>query len=184
MVPVIKQHLERAQRRMKHQADKKRDERSFQIGDWVYLRLQPYVQRSVVHRSSHKLGFNFFGPYKIIQKVGNVSYKLQLPGKSKVHPVIHVSQLKKAIRATNQVSTELPDPLLAIDMQVQPQAICGERLVRRGYRQVPQIKVQWEGMAATCCTWELLHAMVTKYPQAPAWGQATSRGDCHDTSVT
>lgn len=44
MLASIRQHLLRAQQRMKSQADKKRTDRSFQVGDFVYLRLQPYVQ--------------------------------------------------------------------------------------------------------------------------------------------
>lgn len=44
MQALIKQHLMRAQKRMKEQADKKRSERYFNEGDWVYLKLQPYVQ--------------------------------------------------------------------------------------------------------------------------------------------
>lgn len=55
MVPLIKQHLQRAQQRMKNQADKNRSERQFSVGDWVYLRLQPYVQTSVAPRASQKL---------------------------------------------------------------------------------------------------------------------------------
>jgi len=43
MLSSVRQHLLRAQQRMKHQADKRRSERSFQIGDYVYLKLQPYV---------------------------------------------------------------------------------------------------------------------------------------------
>jgi hypothetical protein len=96
MLPVIRQHLERAQRRMKQHADKKRMERSFAVGDWVYLKLQPYIQVSVARRSTQKLGFKFFGPYQILSRVGNVSYKLKLPDSSCIHPVIHVSQLKKS----------------------------------------------------------------------------------------
>ena len=57
MIPVIKQHLERAKQRMTAQANKKRMEKNYAVGDWVYLRLQPYVQQSLVPRSSHKLSF-------------------------------------------------------------------------------------------------------------------------------
>jgi hypothetical protein len=103
MLPVIKHNLERAQRRMKVQADKKSLERSFNIGDWVYLRLQPYVQVSVTQRGSQKLGFRYFGPFQIISKVRNVSYKLQLPDNARIHPVIHISLLKKAIRPGDTV---------------------------------------------------------------------------------
>jgi hypothetical protein len=175
MMPVIRQHLERAQRRMKHQADKKREERSFQIGDWVYLKLQPYVQVSVAQRVSQKLGFKFFGPYEIIGKVGNVSYKLKLPESARIHPVIHVSQLKKAIRPGDTVSTDLPlsslEPVL-----VQPSRVFGERLVRRGSKLVPQVKVHWSGMPPSCTSWEPLFAVVNAFPHAPAWGQAGTPG--------
>jgi hypothetical protein len=76
MVPLIRQHLARAQHRMKMQADKHRSERTFQVGDSVYLRLQPYVQSSVAERSSQKLSFKYFGPYLVLQRVGQVAYKL------------------------------------------------------------------------------------------------------------
>jgi transposase InsO family protein len=76
MHQVIKHNLERAQNRMKLQVDKHRSERSFAVGDWVYVKLQPYVQMIVARRSNHKLSYKYFGPYLIIQKVGEVAYKL------------------------------------------------------------------------------------------------------------
>ncbi|XP_019197193.1 PREDICTED: uncharacterized protein LOC109191075 [Ipomoea nil] len=47
MISVLKDNLRRAQDRMKQQADKRRSERSLQVGDWVYLMVQPYRQISV-----------------------------------------------------------------------------------------------------------------------------------------
>jgi hypothetical protein len=55
---------------MKAQADKNRQEREFQVGDWVYMKLQPYDQMTVQHRANHKLSYKFFGPYLVLQKVG------------------------------------------------------------------------------------------------------------------
>lgn len=64
---------------MKDHADKKRYAQEFQVGYLVYLKLQPYVQLSVARRSNHKLSFKYFEPYKILQKVGKMAYKLELP---------------------------------------------------------------------------------------------------------
>jgi hypothetical protein len=94
--------------RDKHQADKNRTERTFELGDFVYLKLQPYVQTSVTTRACHKLSFRYFGPYQIIAKVGKVAYKLLLPNSTTMHPVFHVSQLKNAIPPSFQVSPDLP----------------------------------------------------------------------------
>jgi hypothetical protein len=84
---------------MKSQADKKRVERRFEVGDQVFLKLQPYVQTSIARRSNQKLSYKFFGPYKVLQKLGNVAYKLELPPDSQIHLVVHVSLLKKAVPA-------------------------------------------------------------------------------------
>lgn len=70
----IKHHLHRAQQRMKSQAYKNGTEREFQVGDQVYLRLQPYVQSSVAPRSNMKLCYKYYGPFPILQKVGAVAY--------------------------------------------------------------------------------------------------------------
>jgi hypothetical protein len=107
MTKLLKMHLERV-RHMKNQADKGRTERVFQVGDWVYLKLQPYIQSFVERRANHKLSFKFYGPYQILQRVGEVAYKLQLPETSKIHPVVHVSQLKKSVPSTVIVEPTLP----------------------------------------------------------------------------
>jgi hypothetical protein len=101
MNALLQQHLTRYRNMMKKQEDKNRSERQFSVGDSGFLKLQPYVQMSLAPRSSQKLIFNFFGPFKILEKVGKVAYKLELPPSSAVHPVFHVSQLKQAL--TDQV---------------------------------------------------------------------------------
>lgn len=103
MLRLLQQHLERVRAKMKHQADKNRLDRSFQLGDMVFMKLQPYIQSSVAPRAHHKLLFKFYGPYKILEKVGASAYRLELPPNSKIHPVFHVSQLKQALGADCQV---------------------------------------------------------------------------------
>jgi hypothetical protein len=63
MNTLIQQHLTRAQKRMKSQAEKSRSECQFVVGDWVYLKLQPYVQASLALRANQKLTFKFFEPF-------------------------------------------------------------------------------------------------------------------------
>jgi hypothetical protein len=76
---------------MKSQADKKRTECTFSEGDKVFLKLQSYVQTSVAKQGTRKLAFRYYGPFAVLQRVGNVAYKLALPESSQIHPVIHVS---------------------------------------------------------------------------------------------
>lgn len=61
--------------------------KKFEIGEWVYLWLQTYRHNSLVMRRNLKLSPRFYGPYKILQKMGQAAYKLELPTNSKIHPV-------------------------------------------------------------------------------------------------
>ena len=77
--------------------DKRHVDKQFQVGDLAYLKLQSYRQSSVEHRIIHKLSPRFFGPYRVLAKIGVVAYLLGLPLGSRVHLVFHVSLLKKRV---------------------------------------------------------------------------------------
>jgi hypothetical protein len=153
---------------MKAQADKHRQEREFQVGDWVYMKLQPYDQMTVQHRANHKLSYKFFGPYLVLQKVGPVAYKLQLPASSKIHPVVHVSQLKKAMPPNTVVC--LDDTLKCITAipSLVPTQVLATRLHKLGNRAVPQGFIWWESMPKEWSSWENLHLLASKFPALSA----------------
>jgi hypothetical protein len=92
-IQTLKTHLSAAQNKMKIQADKKRTFLEFSVGDKVLLKLQPYVQTSVARRPYPKIAFKYYGPYEIVERIGKVAYKLQLPEGSLIHLVFHISQL-------------------------------------------------------------------------------------------
>ncbi|XP_011027642.1 PREDICTED: transposon Ty3-G Gag-Pol polyprotein [Populus euphratica] len=104
----LRHQLVLARDRMKTQADKHRREVHFTVGDFVYLKLQPYRQTSVAFCRSMKLAPRYFGPYQVLAKVGEVAYKLALPAGSQIHNVFHVSRLRKCLSSVVPVSPELP----------------------------------------------------------------------------
>ena len=89
----LRMHLLRAQQRMKKYADSKRRDDEFLVGDKVFLKLRPYQQKSLVSRFNQKLAACFYGPYTVLQRIGTVAYKLDLPPTTALNPVFHISQL-------------------------------------------------------------------------------------------
>ena len=75
---IIQQHIEAAQAQQKSYADKRRRPLTFEVRDYVYLKVSPIkgVQRFGVKR---KLAPRYVGPYQIIEQKEKVTYKLQLP---------------------------------------------------------------------------------------------------------
>lgn len=130
----------------------------------------------MAQRGNHKLSYRFFGPFTIVAKVGVVAYKLNLPEDSKIHLVVHVSQLKKHVPAEVVVDErvdQLPSDLMEIVCLVK---LIDARMIKRGSSTLHQIQVQWSGMPPYLSTWEEVDDLRRRYPECPAWGQAGFQG--------
>ena len=91
----LKDNLQVAQNQQKQYANKHREERTFQVDDLVYFRFHPYKRTSLKRNGAEKINPRYYGPYKVIQKIGEVAYELELPKGSKIHNLFHVSCLNK-----------------------------------------------------------------------------------------
>ena len=110
VLQLLKDNLNLAQNRMKKKEHQHRSEWIFNVGDWVFLRLQPYKQMSLKNtEKDNKLSPKCYSPYKVLQKIASMAYKFELPASSRVHPIFHVSYLKKVIGDKLLVQMMLPE---------------------------------------------------------------------------
>lgn len=136
---LLMDNLVKARERMKKFADLRRTERSFEVGDKVLLKLQPYRRSTARGAMPHKLSPKFFGPYIIMEEIGAVAYRLQLPPDARKHNVFHVSQLKKFEGKELRVQY---DPPLFWKMKIKaPEIILDRRLITRRNRPVTQVLI-------------------------------------------
>lgn len=104
----LKENLQQAQNQQKLYADQHQTEHNFEVGDMVYLTLQPYRESTLKKSGAEKLKAKFYGPSRVSLWVGKVANELELPASSKVRNVFHVSKLKKALGHNVVPSFELP----------------------------------------------------------------------------
>ena len=134
----------------------------------VYLKMQPYRETALGLRNALKLTSKWYGPFKIMKKVGRVAYQLQLPPGTQLHDVFQVNQLKKHLGPKAVPNSSLP--LLTTDGKVKtaPIAVLQRRQVPRkagGYDvAVPQWLVHWENMTQEEATWEDASFITATFP--------------------
>lgn len=151
----------KAQERMKKYYDVHRSDKNFNLGDFLYLKLQPYKQASLAVRINMKLSPKFYGPYEVIEKIGSVACKLKLPNSSKIYLVFHVSLLKEKVGSKIEVQSDLPinsgekeSIILAL------QAIIDHRERKR----IKQILVHWNWLSPADATWEDFNDFQLRFP--------------------
>ncbi|GJZ60102.1 putative reverse transcriptase domain-containing protein [Tanacetum coccineum] len=140
----IKQRMQAARDRQKSYADLKRKPMEFQVGDKVMLKVLPW--KGVVRFGKWgKLNPRYVGPFKVLEKVGEVAYKLELPEElSRVHNTFHVSNLKKCY-ADEPLAVPLDG--LHFDDKLQfvkePVEIVDREVKRLKQSRIPLVKVRW-----------------------------------------
>lgn len=149
---------------MKKFADLKRTERSFEKGDWVYLRLQPYKQQTVAQRRNMKLSPRFYGPFQVVEKIGGAAYKLLLPEDSKIHPVFHVSCLKEKLGRRHQLVVTLPPTDREGVVRPEPEEILARRMKKARGRAVIKVLVRWRGLKEEDASWVELEDLAKRFP--------------------
>ncbi|MGL6084204.1 MAG: hypothetical protein ACRC4N_17855, partial [Gammaproteobacteria bacterium] len=164
-VKLIKERLRVAQSRQKSYADTRRRDLSFEVGDFVYLRVTPIrgVRR---FRMKGKLAPRYVGPYKILARQGEVAYKLELPESlAAVHNIFHVSQLRKCLRVpedhTAVEDLDLQEDLTYVERPIKILDVA-ERVTRS--RIIKSYKVQWSHHPESEATWEKEEDLKINYP--------------------
>nr|GEY22748.1 reverse transcriptase [Tanacetum cinerariifolium] len=152
LLDTLKARLTHARNRMKQHADKHRKEKNFEVGQWVYLKLQPYRQVSVQRRRSQKLALRYYGPFRILRRIGPVAYELELPPAARIHNVFHVSLLKKFCGEPSTQTCPLPRLAWGTTPEMSPIKILGNRSLLQG--EGDEVLVQWDNAPASEATWE------------------------------
>jgi hypothetical protein len=154
-----------AQSRQKSYADKRRRPLVFEVGDYVYLKVSPMkgVERFGVKR---KLAPRYVGPFRIVERRGQVAYKLQLPAAmSTIFPVFHVSQLKKCLRVPEE-RIEPQGVSIESDLvyEEQPVRILDSKERATQNRVVKTYKLIWSQHDDNDATWEMEEYLKEVYP--------------------
>ena len=147
---------------MKKEADKRWSPKEFTVGDWVLLKLYPYKQQSLAKKVNFKLAKRYFRPYQIVQRVGQVAYRLKLPPESKVHAVFHVSLLKPYIGPLSVSISNLPESPSSIP---RPAAIIDRRLREEQGRLSLKVLVKWEGQPCEDMSWVSWEILSSAFPE-------------------
>ena len=141
----IRENLTTARNRQKSYADQRRKPLEFQVDDKVLLKVSPW--KGVVRFGKKgKLAPRYVGPFKILERVGKVAYRLELPQElSNIHPVFHVSNLKKCLADTN---LEIPLNEVRIDEKMhfveKPVEIVNREVKKLKHKRIPLVLIRWE----------------------------------------
>ncbi|WVZ63594.1 hypothetical protein U9M48_013215 [Paspalum notatum var. saurae] len=162
---IVQENLRVAQSRHRSYANVRKRDLSFKVDDHVYLKVSPMrdIRR---FNMKGKLAPRYIGPFKILEKKGEVAYRLELPPSlSGVHDVFYVSQLKKCLRVPEEQA-----PLEGLEVQEgltytkHPVKILdtSERVTKN--KSIKMCRVQWSHHTETKATWKREDELKAAYP--------------------
>ncbi|XP_059659221.1 uncharacterized protein LOC132306041 [Cornus florida] len=155
-----------AQDRQKSYVDvRKRRDLEFEVGDFVFLRISPW-KGIMRFGKKGKLSPRYIGPYKILERIGAMAYRLELPKElSRLHDVFHVAMLRKYISEPSHVLVAEPikvkEDLTYVEELVQ---ILDRREQVLQNKTISLVKVLWRGHTIEEATWESEEVMRMQYP--------------------
>ncbi|GJW48119.1 putative reverse transcriptase domain-containing protein [Tanacetum coccineum] len=164
-ISQIKDRLKAARDRQKSFVDKRRKPLEFSVGDYVLLKVSPW--KGVVRFGKKgKLAPRFVGPFEIIEKVGPVAYRLDLPEElDGVHDTFHVSNLKKCLA---DPTLQVPLDEIRVDAKLnfveEPVEILEREFKKLKRSRIAIVKVRWNSKRGPEFTWEREDQMKLKYP--------------------
>ncbi|XP_042065712.1 uncharacterized protein LOC121809252 [Salvia splendens] len=157
----LRRNLSRAQQRMTASANRHRRHIEFEVGSFVWLKLQPYRQHSVARPISAKLSKRFYGPFEVEERIGPVAYRLRLPEGSRIHDVFHVSLLRAFVK--DDPIVPLPEQFVGNRPVVHPVAILDSKILWHKGAAVEHVLVRWlDGSDSP--SWEPLADLMKRFP--------------------
>lgn len=129
----------------------------------MYLKLQPYRQTSVRNQPFHKLLPKFYGPFKVLDRIGKAAYQLDLPPSAEIHNVFHVSQLKLCRDPSDTFHPFPIQPQIA-SSKGEPESILDRKMVKRGRMAATKVLIKWKGLPAEQATWEFYYDLLKQFP--------------------
>ncbi|GJV07827.1 putative reverse transcriptase domain-containing protein [Tanacetum coccineum] len=161
----LKREKQAARDRQKSYADLKRKPMEFQVGDRVMLKVSPW-KWVVRFGKQGKLNPRYVGPFKVLEKIGTIAYKLELPHELiRVHNTFHVSNLKKCYSdeplAVPLEGLHVDDKLHFVE---EPVEIMDREVKRLKQSCVPIVKVRWNSRRGLEFAWEREDQFQKKYP--------------------